>query len=265
MNTLDNICQDIKELFVNSDGQLNNSALGFDQIAEKSKHSKSTIGLHLKDHLLKTGLMTRDFDRKYTWNESQKFSYMPTIEHTLYKFELTIKPKISLSTTTLEFQNHISNPLKSYCWYFTSIVPVTWKKLSPEITLTYNDKEHPLSNKIVFLEPNNPYHHKFRIEFPFSLLKDKPATLIFKNKRYYKMDHGFIPLFPEETTQQIEFVLNCPTSNYQLQVLHINKKTGQPQDSPHVPIKNGNTISWKNTSHNLEEYYLFDWKKVKKV
>jgi hypothetical protein len=181
----------------------------------------------------------------------------------LYKFEITVKPKISSSTTTLEFQNHINNPLSSYCWYLTSIEPATWKDLSPEITLEYNNKTYSLSDKIEFLEPNNPFHHKFLVKFQSSLLKDKPATLIFKVKRYYKKDSGFIPLFPEETTQKIEFVINCPTLNYQLQVWHINKKTGVKYDSPHTPIHKGKKITWINTSHNLEEYYQFEWKKKK--
>lgn len=259
MPEFDEICQEIRELLVDSRGILKKE-VGFDYIANKlHTHSRGTISLHLKEHLLKPGFISRDFDRKYTWNVSQQFSFTPTIQHTLYKFELTLKPQKSHSTTTLQFQNHIENPLPSYCWYFTSIKPATWEELSPEITLEYNGDKYLLSNKIDFLEPNNPFHHNFMVKFPFSLPKDKPATLIFKNQRNYSIDFGFINLFPEETTQKIEFILNCPTKNLQLRVWHINKKTGVKYGSPHNPIKHGKTITWQNTSHNLEEYYQFEW------
>ena len=270
-DTLDEICEDIKELFVNSRGELNNVALGFNEIVDKfdkekspdnPHHPRSTIGIHLKEHLLKSGYTSRHFDRKYRWNLSQQVNYTPTIMHKLYKFEITIKPKASPSTTTLVFLNNLDTPLTSFCWYLTSIVRTTWKKMKPEIIFEYDNKSYPLykTSEPEFLL-DNPYHYRFTVDFPFPIYKNIPATLIFRRKRIYDLDYGYIPLYPEASTEKIEFIINCPTTKYRLLVWHINKKTGKKFPSPISPIQKDKKITWENSSHNLEYYYQFEWQK----
>ncbi len=263
-NKLDDICQAIKDLYVNSKGETNNEAFGFNEIVENSKRSRNAVGTHLKEHLLKTGYISRDFDRKYRWNMSQQLYYTPSIIHKLYKFEITIKPPTSPSTTTLEFINNLKDPLLSYCWYCTSINPVTWEKMNPTIILKHNGADKTLyhkKRKPCFLI-KNPYFYKFIIDFQQeAVYQDESASLILKLDRFYSPHNGFIPLYPDGTTQQIEFNLNCPSTDYKLQVYHINKKTGQQQLSPIKPSTQGKQITWQNDSHNLEYYYQFVWQK----
>jgi hypothetical protein len=207
-------------------------------------------------------------DYNLIWNASQQVNYTPTIKNILFRFEITIKPNSCPSATTLEFLNNLTTPLTSYCWYWTSLTPVSWEAMEPEIIFIADDKSYPVydkkhkENMPKFLI-NNPYHYKFVIDIP-ELYKQKPATLIFRRKRIYDLEKGNISLYPDSPTEKIEFILNHPKNNYHLRVWHINQRSGKKDPSPIEPVysKDDKKITWENTSHNIDNYYFFEWEKI---
>lgn len=203
-------------------------------------------------------------DYNLLWNSSKQVNYTPTITHVLEKYEITLKPKISTSVVTIILTNNLDTPLNSYHWFFQSSSRKKWNDFNSSFKFIFDKKEYNLPNKEkeIFFLMKNPYYFDFRIDFPIPLLKDQTATIIIKRDMWYSLEKSIASIRPTVPNQKMEFILNCPSPNYQLVVWQTNKETAQRTYANIQPSIKGNKITWESTSHNLEYYYEFVWQLI---